>query len=437
MPHRTTRFPAHGSHAKLLAMTTRPATALISSTLAAAILLAAAGSASAATHPKPKAKPHAAAASKKAAAEPAMTTDANGQTVPVLANKAWVLMDFNTGQLLASSNPDEPLPPASLTKMMTSYLVEQGLKSGKLKPTEMVTMSLSAWCKGGKEGDSCMFVPLNSQASLMDMLRGVVIDSGNDASKALAEHIGGSESGFAAMMNAEAAKLGMTHTHFENAAGLPDPSHKASARDLAVLASAIIRNSAEYYPIYAEREFTYNGIKQGNRNALLYTDPTVDGLKTGHTEEAGFCLTASAKRNGMRLISVIMNADSAQARADQTRVLFNWGYANFEEATPVKAGTTLATAKVVYGVVPTVTAGVSQAWTLVVPKGQAGAVQTSVVLNPKLEAPIAKGSVIGKVVATVNGKPLGETPVVALADVERAGFFQRLWQRITGMFSKQ
>ena len=437
MPHRTTRFPAHGSHAKLLAMTTRPATALISSTLAAAILLAASGSASAATHPKPKAKPHAAAASKKAAAEPAMTTDANGQTVPVLANKAWVLMDFNTGQLLASSNPDEPLPPASLTKMMTSYLVEQGLKSGKLKPTEMVTMSLSAWCKGGKEGDSCMFVPLNSQASLMDMLRGVVIDSGNDASKALAEHIGGSESGFAAMMNAEAAKLGMTHTHFENAAGLPDPSHKASARDLAVLASAIIRNSAEYYPIYAEREFTYNGIKQGNRNALLYTDPTVDGLKTGHTEEAGFCLTASAKRNGMRLISVIMNADSAQARADQTRVLFNWGYANFEEATPVKAGTTLATAKVVYGVVPTVTAGVSQAWTLVVPKGQAGAVQTSVVLNPKLEAPIAKGSVIGKVVATVNGKPLGETPVVALADVERAGFFQRLWQRITGMFSKQ
>ena len=417
-------------------MTTRPATALISSTLAAAILVAAAGSVSAATHPKPKAKP---AAARKAAApvEQAMTTDANGQSVPVLANKAWVLMDFNTGQVLASSNADEPLPPASLTKMMTSYLVEQGLKSGKLKPTEMVTMSLSAWCKGGKEGDSCMFVPLNSQASLMDMLRGVVIDSGNDASKALAEHIGGSEAGFAVMMNAEAARLGMTHTHFENAAGLPDPKHKASARDLAVLAQAIIRNSAEYYPIYAEHEFTFNGIKQGNRNALLYTDPSVDGLKTGHTEEAGFCLTASAKRNGMRLISVIMDASSAQARADQTRVLFNWGYANFEEATPVKAGTTLATAKVTYGVVPTVTAGVSQVWTLVVPKGQSGAVQTSVVLNPALEAPIAKGAVIGKVVATANGKTLGETPAVALADVERAGFFQRLWQRITGLFSKK
>ncbi|MFL6698396.1 MAG: D-alanyl-D-alanine carboxypeptidase family protein [Vitreoscilla sp.] len=416
-------------------MTLRLRTAPLHSTLlATAILAALAGPASAAPH----AKPHAAAHKPKAAAatEVATTTDANGLSVPVLPNKAWVLMDFNTGQILASSNPDEPLPPASLTKMMTSYLVEQGLKSGKLKPNEPVTMSLSAWCRGGKEGDSCMFVPLNAQASLMDMLRGVVIDSGNDASKALAEHIGGSESGFAAMMNAEAAKLGMTHTHFENSAGLPDPNHKASARDLAVLAQAIIRNSAEYYPIYAEHEFTYNGIKQGNRNALLYTDPTVDGLKTGHTDEAGYCLTASAKRNGMRLISVIMNANSPQARADQTRVLFNWGYSNFEEATPAQAGATLGSAKVLYGVVPEVGAGVAQAWTLVIPKGQAAAVKTSLTLNPGLEAPIAKGAVIGKVVATANGKQLGEAPVVALAAVERAGFFQRIRQRIAGMFSK-
>jgi serine-type D-Ala-D-Ala carboxypeptidase (penicillin-binding protein 5/6) len=416
-------------------MTFRPRTApLLPSILATAILVASAGAASGAPHPKP----HAAARKPKPAAstEPATTTDANGLSVPVFANKAWVLMDFNTGQILASSNPDEPLPPASLTKMMTSYLVEQGLKSGKLKPGEPVTMSLNAWCRGGKDGDSCMFVPLNAQASLIDMLRGVVIDSGNDASKALAEHIGGSESGFAAMMNAEAAKLGMTHTHFENSAGLPDPSHKASARDLAVLAQAIIRNSAEYYPIYAEREFTYNGIKQGNRNALLYTDPTVDGLKTGHTDEAGFCLTASAKRNGMRLISVVMDANSAQARADQTRVLFNWGYSNFEEATPVQAGATLATAKVLYGVAPDVAAGVAQPWTLVIPKGQGAAVRTSVSLNPGLEAPIAKGTVIGKVVATANGKQLGEAPVVALAGVERAGFFQRIRQRISGLFSK-
>ena len=412
----------------------RPAS-LRPNVLATAILVALAGTASAAPHAKPHAAPHKPKAA-AAAAPVATTTDANGLAVPVLANKAWVLMDFNTGQILASSNADEPLPPASLTKMMTSYLVEQGLKAGKLKPDEPVTMSLSAWCRGGKEGDSCMFVPLNAQASLMDMLRGVVIDSGNDASKALAEHIGGSESGFAAQMNAEAAKLGMTHTHFENSAGLPDPNHKASARDLAVLAQAIIRNSAEYYPIYAEHEFTYNGIKQGNRNALLYTDPTVDGLKTGHTEEAGFCLTASAKRNGMRLISVIMNAGSAQARADQTRVLFNWGYGNFEEATPAQPGATLASAKVLYGVVPEVAAGVAQPWTLVVPKGQGAAVKTAVTLNPGLEAPIAKGAVIGKVVATANGKTLGEAPVVAQAAVDRAGFFQRLRQRIAGWFSK-
>ena len=413
---------------------------LLSSILAAAILVGAADTSWGATHAKPHAaapKPKAKAKPKPAApAEPQMTTDANGLSVPVLANKAWVVMDFDTGQILAGSNPDEPLPPASLTKMMTSYLVEQGLKSGKLKPDTPVTMSETAWCRGGKDGDSCMFVPLNAKASLIDMLRGVVIHSGNDASKALAEHIGGSEAGFVTMMNAEAAKLGMARTRFENAAGLPHPNHKASARDLAVLAQAIIRNSAEYYPMYAEREFTYNGIKQGNRNALLYTDPSVDGLKTGHTEEAGYCLTTSAKRNGMRLISVIMNAGSMQARADQTRVLLNWGFANFEQATPAQAGATLATAKLLYGVAPEVAAGVAQPWTLVVPKGQGAAVKTEVVLNPGLEAPIAKGAVIGKVVATANGKPLGEAPVIALAGVERAGFFQRLGQRISGWFSK-
>lgn len=409
---------------------------LLPSLLATAILAASAVTVSTVAHAKPKAQAAAARKGKPAPAEQAMTTDANGQSIPLLENKAWVLMNFNTGQVLASSNPDEPLPPASLTKMMTSYLVEQGLKSGKLKPDEMVTMSENAWCRGGKHGDSCMFVPLNAQASLMDMLRGVVIASGNDASKALAEHVGGSEAGFVTMMNAEAAKLGMTKTHFENSDGLPGPNHKASARDLAVLAAAIIRNSGEYYSLYAEREFTYNNIKQGNRNALLYTDPTVDGLKTGHTEEAGYCLTASSKRNGMRLISVIMNANSKQARADQTRVLFNWGYANFEEATPAQPGAALTNAKVLYGVAPEVGAGIAKPWSLVVPKGQAAAVKTEVTLNPGLEAPIAKGAVIGKVVAVANGKQLGEAPVVALADVERAGFFLRLKQRIAGWFSK-
>ncbi|MEO7186397.1 MAG: D-alanyl-D-alanine carboxypeptidase family protein, partial [Rhodoferax sp.] len=196
---------------------------------------------------------------------------------PALPAKAWLLMDFDSGEVLASANADEQLPPASLTKMMTSFMVEQSLRSGKLKQTDLVSVSQNAWCRGSST-ESCMYLPLNSQATVIDLLRGIVIQSGNDASKAIAEHMAGSEEGFAKLMNAEALRLGMTHTHFVNPTGLPDPAHKSSALDLAILARAIIRDSADYYPIYAEREFKYNGIKQGNRNALLYTDPTVDGL---------------------------------------------------------------------------------------------------------------------------------------------------------------
>ena len=238
---------------------------------------------------------------------------------PALDNTAYVLMDFDSGRILSERNAQQPLPPASLTKMMTSYLVEQALKSGRLKPDDQVRVSENAWCRG-TSAESCMYLPLNGSASVLDMLRGIIIQSGNDASKAVAEHLAGTEASFAGLMNAEAAKLGMKNSHFANATGLPDPTHKASAQDLAILARAIIGNSSEYYGIYAEKEFKYNGIKQGNRNALLYTDPTVDGLKTGHTAEAGYCLTASAKRNGMRLISVVMGTKSMQDRADQTQI---------------------------------------------------------------------------------------------------------------------
>jgi len=279
-----------------------------------------------------------------------------------------------------------------------------------------------------------MYLPLNGQATVIDILRGIVIQSGNDASKAIAEHMAGSEDNFAKLMNAEAQRLGMSHTHFVNATGLPDPAHKASARDLSVLARAIIRDSADYYPIYAEREFTYHGIKQGNRNALLYTDPTVDGLKTGHTEEAGFCLVTSSKRNGMRLITVILNTHSAQARADETRTLLNWGFANFENATPLQPNVVVANAKVNFGKVETVPVALGSPWSVTVPRGQP--VQTSVQLKPELEAPLAKGAVVGKVVASSNGKPVGEAPLVAQADVERAGFMLRTWQRVTKLFGK-
>src|SRR6478735_6783812 len=382
-----------------------------------------------AAKPAPHKKPTAAAPSQA----PLAGQSAVAGGPPALPAKAWLLMDFDSGEVLASANPDEPLPPASLTKMMTSFLVEQALRSGKLKETDLVSVSQNAWCRGSGT-ESCMYLPLNSQATVIDILRGIVIQSGNDASKAIAEHMAGSEEGFAKLMNAEAQRLGMTHTHFVNPTGLPDPAHKSSARDLAILARAIIRDSATYYPIYAERDFKYNGIKQGNRNALLYTDPTVDGLKTGHTEDAGYCLVTSSKRNGMRLITVILNTKSAQARADESRALLGWGFANFEEATPIQPNAVVGTAKVNFGKEDTVAAGLAAPWTLAVPRGQQ--VQTSVVLGSGLEAPVAKGAVIGKVVATSNGKPLGEAPLVAQAGVERAGFMLRAWQHMLKLIGK-
>jgi D-alanyl-D-alanine carboxypeptidase (penicillin-binding protein 5/6) len=317
--------------------------------------------------------------------------------------------------------------------MMTSFLVEQALRSGKLKKEDLVSVSEYAWCRGSST-ESCMYLPLNSQATVIDILRGIIVQSGNDASKAIAEHMAGSEENFAKLMNAEAQRLGMTHTHFVNATGLPAPEHKSSARDLAILARAIIRDSADFYPIYAEREFKYNNIKQGNRNALLYTDPTVDGLKTGHTEEAGYCLVTSSKRNGMRLITVILNTSSAKARADETRSLLGWGFANFEQATPIQPNTAVTAAKVNFGKADTVPAVLGSPWTVTVPRGQK--VQTAVQIKPGLEAPVTKGAVIGKVVASSNGKQVGETPLVAQADVERAGLMLRSWQRVTGLFGK-
>ncbi len=364
---------------------------------------------------------------------PLAAQDALAPNAPAIAAKAWLLMDFDSGELLASANVDEALPPASLTKMMTSYIVEQALRSGKLKPTDLVSVSQNAWCRGTNT-ESCMYLPLNSQASVIDILRGIIVQSGNDASKAIAEHMAGSEEGFAKLMNAEAQKLGMKNTTFVNPTGLPDPAHKSSARDLAILARAIIRNSADYYAIYAEREFKYNGIKQGNRNALLYTDPTVDGLKTGHTQEAGYCLVTSSVRNGMRLITVVLNAGSAKSRADETRTLLGWGFGSFEKATPFQPGAVIANAKVSFGKADTVAAGLGAPWGITVPKGQQ--IQTSIEISKGLEAPLTKGSVVGKVIATSNSKQVAEAPLVAQTDVERSGLLLRGWQHVTKLFGK-
>jgi serine-type D-Ala-D-Ala carboxypeptidase (penicillin-binding protein 5/6) len=349
-------------------------------------------------------------------------------------NKAYVLMDYETGQILASKNQDEALAPASMTKMMTSYIIEQKLLNGELTEDEKVRMNESAWCRGSST-ESCMYVPLNGTATALEMLRGIIIQSGNDASKAMAEHIAGNEGTFAHMMNQEAKRIGMINTRFVNATGMPAEGHLSTAKDMAVLAQHIIKDSSKYYPIYAEKEFTFNGIKQGNRNALLYTDPSVDGLKTGHTNEAGYCLTTSAKRGPMRLISVIFGAPSMQERATQTRDLLAWGYSNFETKNVQAANQLLAKSKVWFGKENEVQIGLAEDFNVTMPKGKADAIKTQLVVQPKLTAPLKKGQVVGKYVATLDGKVIAEKPLVALEAVEEAGFFARMLDHIKQFFS--
>ncbi len=353
---------------------------------------------------------------------------------PELNNKSYVLMDYETGQILASKNENEKLAPASMTKMMTSFIIEQKLLAGELTEDEKVRMNESAWCRGSSS-ESCMYVPLNGTATALEMLRGIIIQSGNDASKAMAEHIAGNEGTFVHMMNTEAKRIGMTNTSFMNSTGMPAEGHYSTAKDMATLAQHIIHDSSKYYPIYSEKEFTFNGIKQGNRNALLYTDPSVDGLKTGHTDEAGYCLTTSAKRGPMRLISVIFGAPSMQERATQTREILSWGYANFETKNVQAANQVLVKSKVWFGKENDVQIGLAETFNVTMPKGQANAIKTQLVVQPKLTAPLKKGQVVGKYVASLDGKVIAEKPLVALKDVEEAGFFARMLDHIKQFFS--
>ena len=346
---------------------------------------------------------------------------------PEMENTAFVLMDYNTGEILAQKNANQPLPPASLTKMMTSYIIEQRLSSGDLKEDEQVLMSQNAWCRGSSS-QSCMYVPVNKTASVIDMLRGIIIQSGNDASKAMAEHIAGSEASFAILMNEEAKKIGMQNTHFLNSTGMPDEGHQASAMDLAKLAQAIIKNSGDYYNIYAEKEFTYNGITQGNRNALLATDSTVDGLKTGHTDAAGYCLVASSNREGMRLISVITGTESQQARADQSRELLNWGFGHFTTVTKAPKGQLVSKLPVWFGEAEEVELAIGDNLQVLTSKTLKNKITTVVDIPDSIEAPIKKGQQIGKMMAVIDGKAVASVPIIATNDVEQSGFFSRMWQ---------
>ena len=349
---------------------------------------------------------------------------------PQLAAKSYVLMDAQSGQVLVENNGDQRLPPASLTKLMTAYIATLEIRKGQVGENDPVTISEHAWRTGG----SRMFVQVNTQVSLSDLLHGIIIQSGNDASVAVAEHIAGSEDAFADMMNTTAEKLGMTNSHFMNATGLPNPEHYSTSHDMATLARAIIYEDPAHYAIYSQKEFFWNNIKQPNRNLLLWRDKTVDGLKTGHTDEAGYCLVASAVRDNMRLIAVVFGTNSEQARAAETQKLLTYGFRFFETQTFYQKGAELAKAQVWKGATREAKAGLAQDLTLTLPRGQAKKLQASMTLNPQLIAPINKGDVIGKVEVKMEDQVVHSADLIALETVEEGGFFRRLWDSIRLFF---
>ena len=354
------------------------------------------------------------------------------QTVPppALAAKAWALVDHATAQVLAEKDADARIEPASLTKLMTAYITFSKLKEGTLKADQVVPVSTKAWRMEG----SRMFIEPNKPVSVDELIRGVIVQSGNDACVALAETIAGSEEAFAALMNREAQRLGMTNTHFTNSTGLPDPQLYTSARDLALLASAIIRDFPEYYSLYSLKEFTYNGIKQPNRNRLLYMDPSVDGMKTGHTSSAGYCLVSTARRGERRLISVVLGAASDTVRAQESLKLLNFGYQFYETVKLYSADEVLSKFRVWKGKLNELPVGFLNDFALTVPKEAANKIQVSLESRQPLVAPLQRGQEVGTLTVAIDGKPLGQYPVVALQDAEVAGFFGRLWDAIVMFF---
>ncbi|AYN95699.1 MULTISPECIES: D-alanyl-D-alanine carboxypeptidase family protein [Pseudomonas] len=349
---------------------------------------------------------------------------------PQLAAKSWVLMDASSGQIITEYNSDQRLPPASLTKLMTAYIATLEIQRGRIKEGDMVNVSEHAWRTGG----SRMFIQVGNQVSVSDLLHGIIIQSGNDASVAMAEHIAGSEDAFADMMNTTAQRLGMSNTHYMNATGLPNPDHYSSAHDIAKLSRAIIYEEPTHYAIYSQKEFFWNNIKQPNRNLLLWRDKTVDGLKTGHTDEAGYCLAASAVRDGMRLIAVVFGTNSEQARAAETQKLLTYGFRFFETQSFYKKGVELARAPVWKGTEHEVSAGLADDLTMTLPRGQLKKLKAEIVMNPQITAPIAKGQPIGKVEVKLDDKVMHTADLVALQPVEEGGFFRKLWDSIRLFF---
>lgn len=346
---------------------------------------------------------------------------------PAIAAKASVLIDFNTGKVLAAQNEHAHLEPASLTKLMTAYAVFKALQKDQVKLTDNVFVSERAWREGGAGSEgSTTFLPINSSAPLESMLKGMIIQSGNDASIALAEHVSGSEEAFSDLMNRYAKELGMNDSHFVNSPGLPNPNHYTSAADIATLARAMITEFPDYYRWYSEKEFTFNGIKQGNRNLLLYRDPTVDGIKTGHTENAGYCLASSAKRGDMRLIAVVMGTASPDARARASLELLNYGFRFFETRRLYETGKPVAVSRVWKGVAEKVELSVLSDLWVTIPRGAMDQIQAKTDAPRDLEAPVAAGTPVGKLSITLAGQPLKDAPLAPLVTVAEGSLWRRL-----------
>ena len=349
---------------------------------------------------------------------------------PPIAARAYVLTDFNSGQLLVSHNPNQRVEPASLTKLMTAYLTFSALRQKTLKPDQVVPVSTRAW----KSDGSRMFIEPNRPVVVEDLIKGMIVQSGNDACIALAEAIGGTEEVFAQMMNREAQRLGMKNTNFVNSTGLPHPQHYTTAYDLSLIANAIIRDFPEYYPYYALKDFRYNNIAQANRNRLLWVDPTVDGLKTGHTESAGYCLVSSARRGVRRLVSVVMGTASESVRANESQKLLNYGFQFYDTVRLYEKSQTVSHVRVWKGSVNAVKAGFPYDVFLSVPKGAGEKLKASVETQQPLLAPIAAGQKVGVLRVELEGKPYGEFSVVALEEAPLAGILGRGWDSLRLLF---
>lgn len=351
-------------------------------------------------------------------------------SAPNLAARGYILHDFHSGSILAEKNADERLEPASLTKLMTAYVVFHDLRSGKVQLGDKARISRKAWRTPG----SRMFVEVDTEVPIEALLKGMIIQSGNDASVALAEHIAGSEEAFVGLMNEYARKLGMLSTHFTNATGLPAPDHYSSPRDLALLTRALIREFPEYYSWYSEKSYTYNNIQQYNRNRLLWLDNTVDGVKTGHTDAAGYCLVASARRGDMRLIAVVMGTDSEQARAQEAGKLLNYGYRFFETRLLYTAAQPIKTMRVWKGKQDTVPLGVAEELYVTLPRGQYENLKASLTVERVIQAPTSKGERYGTINLRMGDEVIAERPLVALQEVPEGSLWRKMVDGLMLMF---